>query len=156
MRWNVFLDIVTSEVFCTVISGVFVFVISQLLLELVIKPRVEYRKTISKIVYSLSYYADVISNPLKVSQEKKKEDFDYFNNSKYSLASDELRKLGCEIRTFSFKKKINKHISEELILLSNSLWEYQNSAISKEDRNSTHLHDLQEFLSNKNKRKNKK
>lgn len=152
---NAFLNVLNSEVFCTVLSGVLVFIISQFVLELVIKPRVKYKETLSKILYSLTYYADVISNPLKASQEKTKEDFDCFNNSKYALASDELRKLGSEIRAFPFKKKMNQHISQELILLSNSLWEYKNSTTSKKDRNSTHLRDLQDFILNRGKKTKK-
>lgn len=147
---NAFLNVLNSEVFCTVLSGVLVFIISQFVLELVIKPRVKYKETLSKILYSLTYYADVISNPMVVStdKEKQKKDFDSFKDSKYSLASDELRKLGSEIKTYSFKKKRNNHISKELIFLSNSLWNYENTTSIKEGINSTHLHDLLDYISN--------
>ena len=71
MMWfEILLSIVTSDIFCTIIGGVLVFVISQWLLELVIKPRVEYKKTIDKILYSLSYYANIISNPMEIIAEE--------------------------------------------------------------------------------------
>ena len=150
MKWyEVLLRIVTSDIFCTIIGGVLVFVISQWMLELVIKPRVEYKKIINKILYSLNYYADVISNPMKIHRDNYVEEFKIYSNSKYAQASEELRKLGCEIVTFSFKRKRNEHISEQLIYLSNAMWHYADLPFDKEDRPFVCLRELQNYISNK-------
>ena len=150
MMWfEILLSIVTSDIFCTIIGGVLVFVISQWLLELVIKPRVEYKKTIDKILYSLSYYANIISNPMEIHRDNYMEEFKIFADSKHAQASEELRKLGCEIVTFSFKKEKNKHISGQLIYLSNSMWYYEDLPFDKGDRPSVCLRELQHYILNK-------
>ena len=150
MKWyEILLSIVTSDIFCTIIGGVLVFAISQWLLELVIKPRVEYKKTINKILYSLSYYADVIANPMKIHRDKYVEEFKVFADSKHARASEELRKLGSEVVTFSFKKKRNEYISEQLIYLSNAMWYYEDLPFNKEDKPSVCLRDLRYYISNK-------
>lgn len=141
------------EILLTILSGVIVFVLSQFCLELWIKPRVEYKKTISKIIYSLSYYANVISNPMIIHRDKQLEEFKDFINSKHAQASEELRKLGCEVITFRFKKKQNEHISGELIYLSNTMWYYEDSAPIKGDRPSIRLRELQNYIVSKNKAK---
>ena len=156
MWYDVIYDIITSDVFCTVIGGVSVFIASQLCLELWIKPRVEYRKNISKILYTLNYYADVISNPMVIHRSNHIHEFEIFRASKHSQAAEELRKLGCEIVTFDFKKKRNRHISEELIYLSNSMWSYEDLVPLKDDRASHHLLDLIDFISNSNNKNKKK
>ena len=150
------LNLISSDIFCTVIGGVLVFVISQWLLELVIIPRVEYKKLIGKILYSLNYYADVISNPMIIHRDKAMEEFKIFADSKHAQASEELRKLGCEITTFTFKKKPNDHISSELIYLSNAIWSYEDLAPMKADRTSIRLRNLIDFIKKtKNKAKRK-
>ena len=141
------------EILLTILSGVIVFVLSQFCLELWIKPRVEYKKTISKIIYSLSYYANVISNPMIIHRDKQQEEFKAFINSKHAQASEELRKLGCEVITFRFKKKRNEHISGELIYLSNTMWHYEDLAPIKGDRPSIRLRELQNYIVSKNKAK---
>ena len=146
MWYDVLLDIITSDIFCTVIGGVLVFVLSQFCLELWIKPRVEYKKVISKIVYSLNYYADVISNPMVIHRDKAMEEFKIFADSKHAQASEELRKLGCEIATFTFKKNRNEHISGELIYLSNTMWSYEDLVPMKADRTSIRLRNLIDFI----------
>ena len=150
MWYDFLFEVVGSDLFCTVIGGVLVFVASQLLLELLIKPIIEYRKTISKIKYTLEYYADVISNPIIISNDNQKEGFEIFVKSKHFLASEELRKLGCEITTFAFKKKRNRKISEGLIYLSNSMWHYKGSVPIKEERNSIQLQKLRNLVYKKN------
>lgn len=156
MWYDELIGLVTSDVFCTVIGGVLVFVISQWILELVIKPKVEYMRTVAKITYALNYYADVINNPMIIEKEKREEAFKFFIDSKYGQASEELRKLGCEIITFTFKSERNEHISKELIYLSNSMWVYSGSELTTENRNSTHLRGLLEYIQNKKTKKQKK
>lgn len=50
-------------VFITVFSGVLVYVIGQIIMKLIIDPINDLKKTISKIVYDLVFYANVLGNP---------------------------------------------------------------------------------------------
>ncbi|MEH2463089.1 hypothetical protein [Nostoc sp.] len=47
----------------TIISGVFVFILGQLVLKLVIEPIQEFRKTLADIAFALIEYANIYSNP---------------------------------------------------------------------------------------------
>ncbi len=53
----------------TIIGGVVIFVTGQLLLKFFIEPLHELRAHIGRIVHSLIYYGDIISNPGCVRQE---------------------------------------------------------------------------------------
>ncbi|HSH30844.1 MAG TPA: hypothetical protein VK971_13130 [Thiohalobacter sp.] len=52
-----------SSVFFTVISGVLVFVIAQILLRLWLDPITELKKTIGRVAQALTERADIYSNP---------------------------------------------------------------------------------------------
>ena len=114
---NCIKSVATSDVFCSVISGVLVFCISQIILEIIIKPKIAYRNLKNRISTACIYYADVITNPFLVEQEKTKEQFDWFQNSKYNEASNELRQLASEIGAYSLKKKEAKEMMMCIILL---------------------------------------
>lgn len=77
-------------VFYTVLSGLAVYVIGQLLLKFVIEPVHETGKTIGEISHSLILFANVISNPGVPSKEKMDE------------ASDRFRKLSGLLHTHLF------------------------------------------------------
>ena len=153
---DVFTSTVFVSMFSTVISGVLVFVISQFCLELWIKPSINYRRLKQKIEYSLRYYSDVITNPIKVDRNKFGEFLEQFPKTKHYRASEELRMLGCEIESSRINAKINHKISAELIYLSNSMWHYKGEAPEKEDKNFYHCELVMELLRNKRKKKNKK
>ncbi|MDX1608465.1 MAG: hypothetical protein R3251_04640 [Candidatus Spechtbacterales bacterium] len=61
MGW--FMKLIQSIVFQTVVSGVFVFIISQLVFEIVIKPIRKFKATILKVGTILDFYSNVIVNP---------------------------------------------------------------------------------------------
>ncbi|PHX06127.1 hypothetical protein [Vibrio splendidus] len=56
-------------VFFTVLSGVLVFVMGQLVLKLLIEPIQELRKLVSKIAYDLIKLANVLANPTNPEKE---------------------------------------------------------------------------------------
>lgn len=78
----------------TVISGVLVYIIGQILKEIWLTPLQEYKKIKAKISFSLSYYAQYYSNVVDFATcgEKTKET--------YKSASDEMRKISCELDGF--------------------------------------------------------
>ena len=156
MWYDKLLDILTSEVFCTVLSGILVFVVSQFCLELWIKPRVEYKTIKQSILYKLKLYSNLISNPYIIenqTQEETKESFEKFCSSEYYTASNELRKLGCELASNKFKRKKDQELIDGLILLSNSMWSYSNTLSNHDESNHTCLHKLIDLLDKPRKKK---
>ena len=150
---NIFTSTVFSSMFSTVISGVLVFVASQFCLELWIKPSMNYKRLKQKIEFTLIYYSDVITNPIKVDRNKFGEFLEQFPKTKHYRASEELRMLGCEIASSRKKSKLNHEISAELIFLSNSMWHYIGEAPIKEDRNFYHYELVMDLLRNQRKKK---
>lgn len=73
------------EIFLTILSGVIVFILGQLVLKLLIEPIQEFRKTVADIAHALIEYANIYANPGGVSHESEKK------------ASEELRKLSSRL-----------------------------------------------------------
>ncbi len=101
-----------------VISGVLVFVLSEIIQNFFLKPLQKYKKVIEKIDNQLKFYANVITNPVNI-----------LPGGIYSECSNTLRKLLCELEA-TYKqiplKKLNtsKKVSDtasRLIRLSNNL-----------------------------------
>ncbi len=82
-----------GEVFVTILSGVLVFVISQFLLELVIKPVVNHKKIIAKIDNKLKYYDNVVTNPPIGGV------YDVHSKEKYMEATNAFRDLSCDLES---------------------------------------------------------
>jgi len=75
------------EVFNTIISGVSVFVLGQILLKLVVEPIQNLRKEIFLTLNDLIYYANIISNPNANSSEMYKEASQKLRQHASNLAS---------------------------------------------------------------------
>ena len=58
-------ELLTSNTFLTVISGVLVFLFGQLFNEYCLKPIQKYKNLRAQIACALTYYAMYYSNPLK-------------------------------------------------------------------------------------------
>lgn len=112
----------------TVISGVIVFVFTELFKEMVIEPLRKYREIKCKIAKNLIFYANFYSNPLDINKIEK----DNPLYQKYVDASNEIRILAAElggyIETISWfhpgvprKEKLSSAYAE-LIGLSNSFF----------------------------------
>lgn len=89
----------SSTVFWTVISGVLVFVIGQLFVELFLKPLSRYNEIKAEIAYALVYYANVYLNPIVYNKEVQP------NIELYKKASEELRILAAKITGFSQERR---------------------------------------------------
>lgn len=115
-----------DNLFFTIITGVLVFVFSQMFLEFVLRPIQEYKKLKGEVAKSLVLYAQYYYNP-------------YFNedghSEGHSNASNRLRELASEIAAFKEitpnylitfraipKKQHLQTMSENLIGLSNSCY----------------------------------
>lgn len=61
------------QILLTVLAGVFVFVLSQYFLKFILEPFKELKMIISKVGFSITYFADVYSNLNVVSKEDRLE-----------------------------------------------------------------------------------
>ena len=109
---DVFLKLIGNTTFLTVISGVLVYVLSQLYME--------------KIIYSISMCSQYYHNPYNLLNEKS----NIRDKSEYENASIEMRKVGCELAgyigtipkiRFNKIKKLNV-VLDSLIGISNGFY----------------------------------
>jgi hypothetical protein len=129
-----------SNLFWTVITGVVVFILSQYVLELIIKPYKEYKNTKREISNKLKYYANVISNPLNLREDSVKDTNIDKALENYRNASDEIRKLSCDLESkyydnYSWIRKlfIRDNVEEAaslLIGISNKLFTFPHSHVT--------------------------
>lgn len=106
----------------TIISGVLVFIGSELFAEFILKPIREYKTLRGKVAKYLVLYANLYSNPWKFDENKKVSDL-------YLDASTATRELASEIAAFAEirpiafgmipRKKVLKQVSQNLIGISN-------------------------------------
>jgi len=78
-------NVLRNTVFLTVVSGVFVFVVGQIFMEYVLKPRRRYQELRARAAYHLTFYA----NRYNLEKEESKP------------TSEELRKFAAELDAFS-------------------------------------------------------
>ncbi len=117
-------DLVTSNTFLTVISGVLVFVISQMFNEYWLRPIQNYKELRAKISYGLTLYANLYMNPVKYEL--------LYETKERDSASNELRMLAAEVdsfielrpwgNVFIARKKVLAAVSKKLIGLSNNFY----------------------------------
>ena len=121
---------ISKDMLYTILSGVGVFVVSQWIMEFILKPVISFDELKGRIASNIVYAAQYYGNPL--SQENF---FDFSISAKYKEAyqevSNELRKLASELAGFQeahrllFLFKVRKKTVEfavlNLIGLSNSL-----------------------------------
>ena len=131
-------------IFGTVISGVVVFVASQLIMEFLIKPHLEYKKLKNRILVSLTYYSNLLINPYYIRKDNPKPDFEEFNKTEYPIASEEMRKLASEIAVY--KKKHSQDVHKNLIGLSNGLWQYTGIEEPLGRQNKKMIDEIREWL----------
>ncbi|MEI6400074.1 MAG: hypothetical protein WCO58_00960 [bacterium] len=116
--FTVFNNLIHTTVFQTVISGVFVFIGSQIFQDYFLKPRQKYREVIARIDNQLKFHSPKIVNNLNLPKNVQME------------CNEIIRLLSCELeatykqlcfRSKNRDKKIGKAASL-LIGLSNSIW----------------------------------
>lgn len=144
-------DLVTSNTFLTVISGVLVFVISQMFNEYWLRPIQNYKELRAKISYDLTLYANLYMNPVKYEL--------LYETKERDSAANELRMLAAEVDSFVelrpwgnifiARKKVLSAVSKNLIGLSNSLYS-PNPSIAA-DHNDKTREEIYNLLKIKNK-----
>lgn len=119
--------VISSEVFWTIISGVVVFVLCQICVEIWLKPLQQYKKLRQSIATMLVGNAPLYSNALQLADTNKTEVLE-----KYEQVFSDTRKIAAELRGFieivpffhlgiPSKRKLYE-VSRELIGLSNGAY----------------------------------
>lgn len=150
-----------SNIFWTIIAGVSVFFVGQLLLEFIIKPLREYKNVKNEVFNKLKLYSSIITSPMEVDelfnepdmflrQNKNKEEFDKKYNfsmfERYISIAREIRKLSCDlevkyrdnyklIRNIFIREK-NEDINNAvgcLMRISNSLFDKSKTTSNNDD-----------------------
>lgn len=118
------------DTFLTIISGVIVFVISQFVMDFIIKPIKEYKSLKYKVLYTLTLYCNFYTNPYNSNHEEK----NIRTKEEYAAVSSEIRKTGAEVAAFLgnvpwylplTRKKLNV-VMHDLIGISNGLFAGRN------------------------------
>lgn len=91
--WKIFNKLIQDTTFLTVLSGVLVYVLSQLYKEYVINPRRQYKELRQRIIYTLTLYCCYYTNPYNPFKEKE----NVRMKEEYDMASNEMRKIGAEL-----------------------------------------------------------
>jgi len=134
------------EIFNTIISGVAVFVLGQILLKLIIEPIQDLKKEIATTLNNLIYYANIISNPNTNSPEKYKETSQKLRQHASNLASKvsiiPFYILWVSLRILPPKENIFK-AKTYLIYISNSLFQ---SKYNDGMKNSEKSEEIQKLL----------
>lgn len=114
------------ETVLTVVSGVVVFILGQLIVQYFFRPAQRYKEIKSKIAYLLIYYANVYSNPAVRDVEYKES---YYRD--IDEASMELRKAAADCGAFGEgrhkyapsipKKECLTEAAKCLLLISNNM-----------------------------------
>lgn len=131
-------------IFGTVISGVVVFVVSQLIMEFLIKPHIEYKKLKNRILVSLTYYSNLLTSPYNISNSNPEADFEKYRSSQWATASEEMRKLASEMAVYN--KKHAQNIHKNLIELANGTWQYKDSQLHLGQQNGKMIEEIRSLL----------
>lgn len=123
---QILLNILSNQITFTVISGVMVYVISQLCIEYFLQPIKDYKELKAKTAYTLTHNAQYYSNPCK-----QKHDTEGF----WAQGAKDMRELASEIDAFAqIRPKYNIFIPSKntLLSISRSVIGLSNSFYQKE------------------------
>lgn len=119
----------SDQTLLTILSGTFVYILSQFFMELVIVPRKDYKRTIQNIIYHIKMYSFYYLNPYDLEHVEKNIRSKY----EYENASNEIRKVGAELSSYLgviSKLRIKRRkrllvIQDALIILSQGFFIYK-------------------------------
>lgn len=129
------------SIIVTVISGVLVFIIGQILTNIWLTPLRQYKELKKNIVFKLTYYANQYSNTLDLAKCSGIDE----RVEKYKDGSDELRMLSCSLKGFAetlywFRigipsPKVLNDVADLIMGLSNSFFTPYNTDKCQEQSN---------------------
>lgn len=131
-------NLASNQTLLTIVSGTFVYVLSQFFLELVIVPRKDYKRIIGQIIYHIKMYSFYYLNPYDLEHT----DLNIRSKYEYENASNEIRKVGAELSSylggmskirFNRRKRLLK-VQDALIDLSRGFFYKKNNPIKDNEK----------------------
>ena len=89
-------DLASSQTFLTIISGTFVYILSQFFMEFIIVPRKDYKRVKEKIIYHVKMYSLYYLNPYDLNNTNN----NTRDKAEYDNASREIRQVGAELSSY--------------------------------------------------------
>ena len=120
----------SSQTFLTILSGTFVYILSQFFMEFIIVPRKDYKKIIEQVIYHVKMYSVYYNNPYDLVNKKN----NIRDKYEYENASSEIRKVGAELSSYIgimskirvIRRKRLLKVQDALIDLSRGFFIYEN------------------------------
>lgn len=125
---NYLKKLASDQTFLTIMSGTFVYILSQFFMEFIIVPRKNYKRIIGQIVFHVKMYSFYYLNPYNLDNDNN----NIRNQYEYEYASNEIRKVGAELSSylgdiswirFKRKKRLLK-VQDALINLADGFFIY--------------------------------
>ncbi len=125
---NYLKKLASDQTFLTIMSGTFVYILSQFFMEFIIVPRKNYKRIIGQIVFHVKMYSFYYLNPYNLDNDNNNIRSQY----EYEYASNEIRKVGAELSSylgdiswirFKRKKRLLK-VQDALINLADGFFIY--------------------------------
>lgn len=121
--------VASDQTFLTILSGTFVYILSQFFMELVIVPRKKYKNIVEQIIYHIKMYSFYYLNPYDLEKTTN----NIRSQREYENASNEIRKIGAELSSYlstisKFRFKRRKRllkVQDALIELSQGFFKYK-------------------------------
>ena len=135
--------VASDQTFLTILSGTFVYILSQFFMELVIVPRKNYKRIIQQIIFHVKMYSFYYMNPYDLDND----DNNIRNQFEYEHASNEIRKVGAELSSylgdisrfrFKRKKRLLK-VRDALINLADGFFIYNGKNPINNNKNSVKI-----------------
>ena len=133
----------SSQTFLTILSGTFVYILSQFFMEFIIVPRKDYKKVIEKIIYHIKMYSVYYMNPFDSNNPSG----NLRDKKEYENASKEIRQVGAELSSYiglmsklRFKRKQRLLIVQDaLIKLSQGFFIYNGNNPLNDNKNAVNM-----------------
>ena len=140
---NYLRKVASDQTFLTILSGTFVYILSQFFMELIIVPRKNYKRIIGQIIFHVKMYSFYYLNPYDLDNV----DNNIRSQFEYEHASNEIRKVGAELSSylgdiswFRFKrrKRLLK-VQDALINLADGFFKYNDKNPINNNKNSVKI-----------------
>lgn len=136
-------NLASNQTLLTIISGTFVYALSQFFMELVIVPRKDYKRIIGQIIYHIKMYSFYYLNPYDLEHTE----INIRSKYEYENASNEIRKVGAELSSYlgslsKLRYKRRKRlliVQDALINLSHGFFIYKGKNPLKDNKNAVKI-----------------
>lgn len=145
---NVYLNnLASSQTFLTILSGTFVYILSQFFMEFIMIPRRDYKKVVEKIIYHMKMYSLYYMNPYNTVNTSN----NIRDKKEYENASREIRQVGAELSSYiGLMSKIRFVRRKRLLKVQSALIDLSRGFFIYKDYNPTKDNNIAKKIIEKN------